>query len=193
MYADTGRYWSGAVCVCEYRECLPRKMDAECGQGFAIAPLVLAPLSEEFGRKWTYITAVAIYATFHLMMALYVSIGSPRDSTDRGGRSKNISAIIVARLILGCSGSIGATLVGGTISDIYVPDEYVFRNEMRCALADEGWKSSRGSPMSAFAFAAFLGVGLGPVTMSFVVAAPNLGWRWVWWIQLSEYNIVSSH
>lgn len=39
-------------------------------QGFGIAPLVLAPLSEEFGRKWTYIVAIAIFTILHVMIAL---------------------------------------------------------------------------------------------------------------------------
>ena len=42
--------------------------------GFGIAPLVLAPLSEEYGRKWSYIIAVMVFTVLHLMMTLYVSI-----------------------------------------------------------------------------------------------------------------------
>lgn len=38
--------------------------------GFGIAPMVLAPLSEEYGRKWTYIIAVAIFTVLHLMLTL---------------------------------------------------------------------------------------------------------------------------
>lgn len=38
--------------------------------GFAIAPLFLAPLSEELGRRWTYIGAVFIFWIFHIQMAL---------------------------------------------------------------------------------------------------------------------------
>lgn len=39
-------------------------------QGFGIAPLVLAPLSEEYGRKWTYVIAVAVFTILHFMMTL---------------------------------------------------------------------------------------------------------------------------
>lgn len=38
--------------------------------GFALAPLVLAPVSEELGRKWTYITAVIVFFLLQLMMTL---------------------------------------------------------------------------------------------------------------------------
>lgn len=38
--------------------------------GFGIAPMVLAPLSEEYGRKWTYVIAVVIFTVLHLMLTL---------------------------------------------------------------------------------------------------------------------------
>jgi hypothetical protein len=38
--------------------------------GFGVAPLVLAPLSEEYGRKWSYIIAVVVFTVLHLMMTL---------------------------------------------------------------------------------------------------------------------------
>jgi MFS family permease len=44
-----------------------------------------------------------------------------KDSDNRG---KNLPTILVGRFIQGAAGSVGATLVGGTISDIYVPHEY---------------------------------------------------------------------
>ncbi|RSH92160.1 hypothetical protein EHS25_008575 [Saitozyma podzolica] len=117
--------------------------------GFGIAPLVLAPLSEEFGRKWTYIVAIAIFTILHVMIAL----------------AKNIETVLINRILMGAAGSIGATLVGGTISDIYVPAE-------------------RGMPMTVFAFCAMFGTGIGPVIMSWVEANPKLQWRWIQWIQL---------
>lgn len=40
-------------------------------------------------------------------------------------RGKNIGTILVGRFMIGAAGSLGATLVGGTISDIYPPEEYV--------------------------------------------------------------------
>ncbi|KAK8847392.1 hypothetical protein IAR55_005250 [Kwoniella newhampshirensis] len=116
--------------------------------GFAITPLLLAPLSEEFGRKWTYVVAVGIYLLGHLMMAL----------------SKNVATMMIARVIQGCSGSVGATLVGGTIADIYIP-------------------ANRGLPSSVFAVMAIAGSGVGPLVFAWVESDPRLQWRWVWWIQ----------
>jgi hypothetical protein len=38
--------------------------------GFGIAPMVLAPLSEEYGRKWTYFIAVFLFTILHLMLTV---------------------------------------------------------------------------------------------------------------------------
>lgn len=46
------------------------RLVSDLGKGFGIAPLVLAPLSEEYGRKWTYVIAVAVFTILHFMMTL---------------------------------------------------------------------------------------------------------------------------
>ena len=38
-------------------------------------------------------------------------------------RAQNTATVLVMRFLMGMAGSIGATLVGGTISDIYKPQE----------------------------------------------------------------------
>lgn len=38
-------------------------------------------------------------------------------------RGKNLATVLIGRLLQGAAGSVGATLVGGTISDIYIPSE----------------------------------------------------------------------
>ncbi|WWC67914.1 uncharacterized protein I206_101832 [Kwoniella pini CBS 10737] len=38
--------------------------------GFGCAPLLIAPLSEEFGRRWTYVIAVVVYLLMNIMLAL---------------------------------------------------------------------------------------------------------------------------
>lgn len=38
--------------------------------GFGIAPMILAPLSEEYGRKWTYFIAVFLFTILHLMLTV---------------------------------------------------------------------------------------------------------------------------
>ncbi|WWC86940.1 uncharacterized protein L201_001820 [Kwoniella dendrophila CBS 6074] len=116
--------------------------------GFAIVPLLLAPLSEEFGRRWTYVIAVVLYLIFLVMMAV----------------AKNLPTMLLARVLQGSAGSVAATLVGGTIADIYVPAE-------------------RGLPSAIFAFTAIAGSGIGPFIFCWVESNPKLEWRWIWWIQ----------
>ncbi|WVW78489.1 hypothetical protein I302_100444 [Kwoniella bestiolae CBS 10118] len=116
--------------------------------GFAAMPLILAPLSEEFGRRWTYVIAVILYLIFHIMIAV----------------AKNLPTMLLARVLQGCSGSVAATLVGGTIADIYIP-------------------ADRGLPSAIFAFSAIAGSGLGPFIFCWVESNPKLQWRWIWWIQ----------
>ncbi|KIR80349.1 drug transporter [Cryptococcus gattii EJB2] len=116
--------------------------------GFAITPMILAPLSEEFGRRWTYVAAVFIFLVFHIMMAA----------------AKNLATMLIARILQGCAGSVGSTLVGGTIADIYIPVQ-------------------RGLPSAVFALAGISGSGIGPVIYAWVESTPRLEWRWIWWIQ----------
>ncbi|KAH8103718.1 major facilitator superfamily domain-containing protein [Phellopilus nigrolimitatus] len=75
--------------------------------GSAIFPLILAPLSEEFGRQPLYIGATILMAAMHLGIAL----------------ANNIQSVIVFRFLLGAAGSTGSTMVGGTIADIWAPYE----------------------------------------------------------------------
>ena len=39
-------------------------------QGFAIGPLVLAPVTEEYGRYWAYVGSVASYTLLLLTQSL---------------------------------------------------------------------------------------------------------------------------
>lgn len=75
----------------------------------------------------------------------------------------NIGTLLVCRLIDGIAFSAPMTLVGGTLADLW-------RNE------------ERGVPMAAFSAAPFIGPAIGPLVGGFI--ADNIGWRWLYWIQL---------
>lgn len=70
---------------------------------FGVAPLLLAPLSEVWGRRWIYIASAFVFWIFHIPMAL----------------AQNIETMLVARFISGIGGSTAIALVGGTLSDLY--------------------------------------------------------------------------
>jgi multidrug resistance protein len=82
-----------------------------CQTGYVITlgvgPLILAPLSETFGRKKLYIVCFGIFALLQIPTAL----------------SPNIETLITLRTVTGFFGSVGIANGGGTISDMYVPSE----------------------------------------------------------------------
>lgn len=72
-----------------------------------IGPLILAPLSETFGRRRLHIVCFAIFSLLQVPTAL----------------SPNIGSLIGIRTISGFFGSVGIANGGGTISDMYEPSE----------------------------------------------------------------------
>ncbi|ORY73704.1 major facilitator superfamily domain-containing protein [Protomyces lactucae-debilis] len=117
--------------------------------GYAIAPLILAPISELYGRKPVLLVTFAIFVVLQLPTAL----------------APNFICIALCRFLAGAASSTGGAMVGGTLADMYTTD-------------------TRGSLMEYFTAATLLGSPVGSVFPAYVVAAPNLGWRWVFWIQL---------
>ncbi|OAL43343.1 MFS general substrate transporter [Pyrenochaeta sp. DS3sAY3a] len=71
--------------------------------GFAVGPLVLAPLSELYGRLPIYHATSVIFLAFTLGCAL----------------ATNISMFLIFRFIAGCAGSAPMTIGGGTIADVF--------------------------------------------------------------------------
>lgn len=72
-----------------------------------IGPLVLAPLSETFGRRNLYLICFSCFAILQIPTAL----------------APNIAFLITVRSISGFFGSIGIANGGGTISDMFIPSE----------------------------------------------------------------------
>ncbi|GAA5898013.1 hypothetical protein JCM6882_003306 [Rhodosporidiobolus microsporus] len=70
---------------------------------FAIVPLVLAPLSEHYGRSRIYLTTATVHTLFYIPEALVPSL----------------PALLVLRFFSGCAGSAGLSIVGGTIVDCF--------------------------------------------------------------------------
>ena len=72
-----------------------------------IGPLILAPLSETFGRRKLYLICFSIFAVSQIPTAL----------------SPNIASLLTFRAISGFFGSVGIANGGGTISDMFHPSE----------------------------------------------------------------------
>ncbi|KAK2465502.1 hypothetical protein APHAL10511_002394 [Amanita phalloides] len=121
--------------------------------GFGIFPLVTAPLSEEFGRKPLYVVSMFIFIIMFMMIAL----------------AKNIQTVIVARFIQGAASSVGSAMVGGTIADIWSPQE-------------------RGIPMAILSLSG-CATAIGPIMAGWVEMNPRLQWRWIQWIQMTYSGV----
>lgn len=77
--------------------------------------------------------------------------------------TQSFAGLLVARFFVGVGGSTFSSTIGGVISDIY-------------------HKEDRNTPMALLPGAVLFGVGLGPLVSGFL--AQNLGWRWVFWVQV---------
>ncbi|PBK65970.1 MFS polyamine transporter [Armillaria solidipes] len=117
--------------------------------GFGIVPIFTAAFSEEFGRQPLYIVSAGGFFVMYIMVAL----------------AKNIQTVIIARFLQGSFSSTWTTMVGGTIADIWVPEE-------------------RGLPMTVFTVAAIGGTGVGPMMAGWIEMNQRLEWKWIQWIQM---------
>jgi multidrug resistance protein len=70
-------------------------------------PLILAPLSETFGRRKLYVICFSVFTLLQIPTAL----------------SPNIATLITLRTFSGFFGSVGIANGGGTISDMFEPSE----------------------------------------------------------------------
>ena len=73
--------------------------------GLSLGPVIAAPVSETFGRKVVYLSALPIFAAF--------TIGS--------GFSSGIASLTICRLLAGLFSSPGLSIGTGTIADLWPP------------------------------------------------------------------------
>ncbi|OAL53262.1 MFS general substrate transporter [Pyrenochaeta sp. DS3sAY3a] len=113
--------------------------------GFAVGPLVIAPLSELYGRIPLYNVSNLLFVIFNVACALSNSMGM----------------LIAFRFLAGCAGAAPLTIGGGTIADMFPPQQ-------------------RAGAMAIWSIGPLLGPVIGPVCGGFLVQ--NASWRWVFWI-----------
>ncbi|GFF48771.1 uncharacterized transporter C794.04c [Aspergillus lentulus] len=106
--------------------------------GFAIGPVLLAPLSEYFGRQPVYVVSWSLLFIFQLPLAL----------------APNIGTIIVCRFLAGCAGGAPLTNTGGSISDLWE------RNSSGGPMAVYGLSSTFGPP-TALVMSGYIGLNAG--------------------------------
>lgn len=113
--------------------------------GFAVGPLIIAPMSELYGRMPLYNICNMLFVVFNIGCAL----------------SKSMGMLVAFRFLAGCAGSAPLTLGGGTIADMFPPQQ-------------------RAGAMAIWAMGPLLGPVIGPVCGGFLVDA--MPWEWVFWI-----------
>ncbi|KAK1224672.1 hypothetical protein PQX77_012418 [Marasmius sp. AFHP31] len=123
--------------------------------GFGLVPLVTASFSEEFGRRPLYVVSALGFMMMYVMIA----------------EAHNIQTVLIARFLQGGFGSTGSTMVGGTVADIWKPNQ-------------------RGLPMALFSLTAIAGSGLGPLFGGWIEMNRHLGWRWIQWIQMMTSGLM---
>lgn len=82
------------------------------GQG--IGPLLFSPISEIYGRRPVYITALTLYCIFQLMPSL----------------GEHLAAMLVGRFFSGFAGGTFMTVISGTFSDMFEPKDRGFSTAM---------------------------------------------------------------
>ncbi|WVQ94773.1 hypothetical protein IAU59_001855 [Kwoniella sp. CBS 9459] len=112
----------------------------------AFAPLLLAPLSEVFGRNMIYQVTSIINAILFIPQIW----------------SKNHDGVLVCRFFQGIAQSVGNSMVGGTVADMFM-------------------HSGRGVAMGVFTLMIFLGQGVGIPAMAW--SGQELGMKWTYGIQ----------
>lgn len=121
--------------------------------GFGLGPLLWSPASELLGRKPLWIVPSFIYIIFNIPCAL----------------APNIGCLLASRFLCGFFGSAPLTLAGGTIADIWSPEE-------------------RGFAIAIFAAAPYAGPVLGPLIGGFI--GKYAGWQWLYWVNMISAFVV---
>ena len=71
--------------------------------GFGFAPMILAPVSEAYGRYWVFFGSGVVFLLGSLGCAL----------------SNGLAAMMVSRFVTGSGAAVYATLTGGVVGDLY--------------------------------------------------------------------------
>lgn len=140
--------------------------------GYAVGPVLLAPLSEYFGRQPVYAVSWFLLFLFQLPIAL----------------APNIGTVIVCRFIAGCAGGAPLTNTGGSISDLWV------RNESGGPMAVYGLSSTFGPPM-ALVISGYIALNPGWRYIFWVLMAISGGW-WlllIFTVPETRHTIILDH
>ncbi|CAE6405591.1 unnamed protein product [Rhizoctonia solani] len=111
---------------------------------YAVGPLIFGPLSETYGRRLILQGSNLFFLAFNIACS----------------RAKTSSQLLAFRFLAGLGGSAPLAIGGGTIADLWSPEE-------------------RGMAMSLYSLAPLTGPAIGPVAGAWI--AERASWRWVFY------------
>lgn len=130
--------------------------------GLSFGPVIAAPTSETFGRRWVYVIGLPLFAIFTL----------------GAGFANSITTLIVCRFFAGLFSSPGLSIGTGTISDVWKPEKKGF------PMAAFITSVQMGPALGIFMQTIISGTDflIGPLIGGYVVEGES--WRWTQWVIL---------
>lgn len=113
--------------------------------GIGLSSLLLAPLSEVYGRKPILVLGSISFVIWNTGC----------------GVVQTLDQMLALRVFSGFGASVGDTVAGGVLSDLWEPE-------------------ARGRAFAIFMAPALLGTAIGPICGAYI--SEGLNWRWVFWI-----------
>lgn len=131
--------------------------------GFCCGPLLIAPVSEIWGRRIVYNVCNFLYTVFTVACALAPNIGS----------------LIVFRFLAGCAGSSPLTLGAGSIADMFVQEK---RGGAMAAWALGPLIGPVIGPVGKFRYPSPKARRIVNLELAGGYLTQAKGWRWTFWV-----------
>ncbi|KAF6804095.1 MFS multidrug transporter [Colletotrichum sojae] len=122
--------------------------------GFALCPMVLAPMSELYGRYPVFVISGVVYVVFQAVCSV----------------ATNLAAMLVARFLVGVGGSVFSSVIGGVIADLWAKEQ---RNTPMALFSGAVLAGTGAGPLVAAIMTKRIGT-----------SQPTLAWKWIFWHQV---------
>ncbi|KAB2571944.1 Efflux pump FUBT [Lasiodiplodia theobromae] len=129
--------------------------------GWAVGPLIWAPMSELYGRQYVYFVTLGVLAFFNAGTA----------------GAQNVETVLVLRFLGGCFGASPFTNAAGVIADMFAARERGLAMSLFSAAPFMGPGSSVFVGVVASSSANNTTAVLGPIVGGFI--GESVGWRWI--------------
>ncbi|KAK2017241.1 major facilitator superfamily transporter [Colletotrichum eremochloae] len=122
--------------------------------GFALSPMVLAPLSEIYGRYPVFVSSGVVYVVFQAVCSV----------------APNLAAMLIARFLVGVGGSVFSSVIGGVIADMWTKDQ---RNMPMALFSGAVLAGTGAGPLVASLMVKRMGA-----------EDATRAWKWIFWHQV---------